>query len=657
MIKNHLIRPSLLLLVALVLHLSAPAALPQEKAGDPQPVKQNHDTASSCLLKGKDSLDRGDYGSAVSLLTSAREKVPVLGDYALLWRSQAYEKSGDLGKALADLRLIREKYGESCLIKTVRAREIDLMKKLDDPALNNFFESFIKDYPSNLEIKYAYAVHLKARDNAGKAKELFREIYQSSSSYAAKALIELSPGDITSEDLLKRGNNLNSAWMFEEAEKIFRTARSNDAGGLLSADFAEGLAYSVFRQKRYREAADLYSKAGNSYWRFRALFRAGDMETLETEIAGLGNSNDKRIASVLLAYGMRKRRDGDVAGALKIFNDVLARYSSAREEALWAAGWTHYRSREYAAASRIFSQLGALSGDSRYVYWNNRCRQMLGEREPVKLSLSRKNGQDFYVYLSLIRSNQKPPAPAKASLNTAALKPVVAERVNILSRLGFRQEASSELLHAARKNPSPAELAAISSRLVSLGNYRSSINLIARLPFSEDLHDLFYPLGYWPEVEEAAKERGIDPLLVLSVMREESRFAPDARSIAGALGLMQLMPHTAHKFTKSARVELRNASDLYDARTNIFIGSAYLKHLLNKLGSVPLALAAYNGGEDAVKEWMKKGSYRTVDEFIEDIPYDETRNYVKKVMTSYFEYMRARSDADITRARANLGDL
>jgi soluble lytic murein transglycosylase len=123
-------------------------------------------------------------------------------------------------------------------------------------------------------------------------------------------------------------------------------------------------------------------------------------------------------------------------------------------------------------------------------------------------------------------------------------------------------------------------------------------------------------------------------------MREESRFAPEARSVAGALGLLQLMPQTASRMSAHAHVSLKHSEDLYDIKTNVFIGTYYLKSLINHFDSVPLAIAAYNAGEEAVKDWLTAGRYKSADEFIEDIPYDETRNYVKKVITSYFEYMR-----------------
>ena len=300
-------------------------------------------------------------------------------------------------------------------------------------------------------------------------------------------------------------------------------------------------------------------------------------------------------------------------------------------------------------------QLSSLSGDSKYAYWNNKCKRAMGEAEPVKITMSGKNGQGFYAFLSLVRDSRKPSAVAPSPLRTGVLPSPAAERVEILEKLGLTNEAAAELLHAVRKNPGLQDLVSVSTYLKKLGNYRLSLNTIARVPYSEELHDLFYPLGYWQEVEEIARERELDPLLVLSVMREESRFAPDARSIAGAMGLMQLMPRTAHRFDK--RIDVKNSGELYNPRTNILIGSAYLKQLLNRFGSLPLAIAAYNGGEEAVREWLSKGAYRTVDEFIEDIPFDETRTYVKKVMTSYFEYMRSRPDTDISFISSHLGEL
>ncbi len=144
------------------------------------------------------------------------------------------------------------------------------------------------------------------------------------------------------------------------------------------------------------------------------------------------------------------------------------------------------------------------------------------------------------------------------------------------------------------------------------------------------MNQFLYPLAYMEIIERIAQRYEIDPLLVLSIIREESRFVPDATSIAGALGLMQLMPATAKRFDRNLKIGINNPKDILDIKNNLHIGICYLSNLIKDFGSYTYAIAAYNAGEDAVKKWLKVGKYKSVDEFIEDIPYNETRNYVKR---------------------------
>lgn len=620
-------------------------------------------TNSAILLQGKDSLDKGDYESAISQLTTVYEKLPILGDYALFWRAKAYEGKGDIDKAIADLKTIKERFKDSPVIKNVRIKEIELAKEKNNPDLIKLLEGFVKDYPSELNIKYAYASFLKENNEAEKAKKIFKEIYISASSLSKSALHELSQSDITTEDLLKRGENLNKAWLFTDAEKCLREALHKD-DGQLRADILEKLAYSLFRQKRYKEAADLYRGLNNRYWRARSVFRTGDMETFESELPELIKTGDNRVASILIAYGMKQRRDGNIEKALETFSNTLLKYPSEKEEALWAKGWTYYLLGDYKNASDVFSQLYQTYGGSKYLYWKNKCMEK-ADGGVQKASLHKKNIQhrDYYGFLSLLKDNQKPPviesnlreiSPDKFSQKNLQK---IGERIDILTGLGLKQEAVSELIHLSRKNPDNDKLVYISSHLKNMDSYKMAVTLISKVTYNEELHELFYPMAFSAEVEEASTKNSIDPLLVLSVMREESRFDTDARSIAGALGLMQLMPSTAHRFDKHVKIVLKNHNQLHDARTNILIGSYYLKQLIKNFNSIPIAIAAYNAGEDAVRDWLKKCNYSTIDEFIEDIPYDETRNYVKRVLTTYFEYLRTSSDADITTTRKYIGNL
>ncbi len=633
---------------------SASEPLPNTAEAD-SVAEINHE-GEQALIKGKNSVEKGDYEKSIALLTAAYEKLPLLGDYALLWRSSAYEGNGNPDKALEDLRTIKEKYKASPLVKKARLREIDLLRKKNDPSVGRLLEQLVKDNPSNMELKYTYAQYLKENNDGKKAKELFREVFISACPLSAKASTELSPSDITVVELVKRGKALNAAWRFEQAERVLREALARDDNYLRKDEITDSLAYSLFGQKRYREAAVLYKKTKNSLWWARSIFRAGDNDAFEAELPEFSKTADKRIAEVMIAYGAMKRRDGNSDEAIKIFNSVLSHYPSAREDALWATGWTYYLSRDYKNASKLLSQLAETYGDSKYLYWSRKCRELLGDRGPLSQSSDHENVHDFYSYLTCLKNKEKPPAISSTYLK-ASLNSPVAERVETLAEIGLKNEAAAELLFLSRKNPAPGDLISISLYLEKLGSYKSAMMLISKVPYNEELHELYYPQAFWPEVKEASEATSLDPYLILSVIREESRYEPEARSIAGAIGLMQLMPQTARRYNKIIKAHLKNSPELYDARTNILLGSYYFKQLLNKLGSIPLALASYNGGEDAVKDWLKKGKYRTVDEFIEDIPYNETRNYVKKVLTTYFEYLRSNRDGNVSLAQTHIGEL
>ena len=615
----------------------------------------NHEGAQA-LINGKNSIEKGDYEKSIALLTEAYEKLHLLGDYALLWRSMGYEGNGELDKALEDLRAIKEQYKDSPVVKKARIREIDLLRKKNDPTVGRLFEEMVKENPANMEIKYAYAQYLKDNNETKKAKELFREVFISACPLSANASNQLSPSDISVGDLVKRGKALNASWQFEDAEKVFREALTRYNNHRSKNEITDSLAYSLFGQKRYREAAALYKKTNNSLWRARSILRAGDNDAFKSELPEFSKSTDKRIAEVIIAYGATKRRDGDSGEAIKIFNTVLSHYPSAREDALWATGWTYYLSGDYKNASKLISQLAETYGDSKYLYWSRKCRELMGERGPSSPAADQENAHDFYAYLICLKNKLNPPAVTGTSLK-ASLNSPVAERVYTLAEIGLKNEAAAELLLLSRKNAAPVDLVSISAYLERLGNYKTAVTLLSKVPYNEEFHELYYPQAFWPEVKEASEATSLDPYLILSVIREESRYEPEARSISGAVGLMQLMPQTARRYGKDLKAHLKNSPELFDARTNIMLGSYYLKQLINKLGTIPLALASYNGGEDAVKEWLKNGKYRTVDEFIEDIPFNETRNYVKKVLTTYFEYLRSNRDGDVSLAHTHIGEL
>ncbi|HUI91867.1 MAG TPA: transglycosylase SLT domain-containing protein [Chitinivibrionales bacterium] len=154
------------------------------------------------------------------------------------------------------------------------------------------------------------------------------------------------------------------------------------------------------------------------------------------------------------------------------------------------------------------------------------------------------------------------------------------------------------------------------------------------------LYELLYPLTYGGEVAREASRYGVDPYLVLAVMRQESIFDPCVQSRAGAIGLMQIMPFTGRAIGQAIGDPFSTDS-LYRPVTNIRYGAFYLKQLLDQFqGNLVLALASYNGGPVKAAEWYAKNKRKTFDLFIEDIGFTETRGYVKKVLANYWNYRK-----------------
>lgn len=157
---------------------------------------------------------------------------------------------------------------------------------------------------------------------------------------------------------------------------------------------------------------------------------------------------------------------------------------------------------------------------------------------------------------------------------------------------------------------------------------------------------LWYPLAYEDAIKRDARLNGLEPALVAAVVWRESDYDPNAVSSRGAEGLMQVLPSTARFIASQPDPPPGNARDIRDPEVNVSYGSWYLRHLLDRHeGSVPLALAAYNGGPENLRRW-KAGALARGAEFRipDDIPFEETRNYVTSVMDAWTVYREAYGD-------------
>ena len=162
------------------------------------------------------------------------------------------------------------------------------------------------------------------------------------------------------------------------------------------------------------------------------------------------------------------------------------------------------------------------------------------------------------------------------------------------------------------------------------------------IPRFEDLWWYAWPAAFSVEVEQATRgESSVEPALVYSIMREESGYRPDVISPVGARGLLQIMTATGEVLAEKQGLDLFEADDLFVPNTNISLGSGYLFELSNQFGGrLSASIASYNAGPEAVQEWISEveSTGSQDDEWVESIPYEQTRNYVKRVLRSLYVY-------------------
>jgi len=220
-----------------------------------------------------------------------------------------------------------------------------------------------------------------------------------------------------------------------------------------------------------------------------------------------------------------------------------------------------------------------------------------------------------------------------------------------LLKLEFFNSASLEIEAGSSEiEENPARTLEIATLFLKSNDYSNSINIIGKNlkqlksglnePYTDYLYYLYYPYGYKEIVQKYSSQYKLDdPLFTLAVIRQESNFVPDAVSYAGAQGLMQIMPSTGEGIAKQIGISNYNVNILLDPEINIRMGTFYLRQQLDNFGQNKFyCLGAYNGGPGRMSDWVSKRGNMDTDEFIESISYEQSREYVKKVMGNYYFY-------------------
>ncbi|RPI38202.1 MAG: hypothetical protein EHM54_01075, partial [Nitrospiraceae bacterium] len=463
--------------------------------------------------QGRKDLEASRYSEAIRNLSVAQEEFTLLEDYTLYYLAEAYHGLGEHEKSLETLRSLLDKYPATPLKKKARLAEIREAIDSKSCKILSLHEAYVKDYPEDEKTLFLYAKMLRETGDTAKGASVFKKLYVGAGEFSHPALQELNAADISAKDVIERAANLFKRNDFAEAEQELRLALEKESGEARS-EILKNLGYSLFRQKKYREAAEVFGGIDDLYYRARSLYRAGDQKGFDATLATLIARNDKRAGYLLTAVAADKRREKDFEGALKIYDEVLRNYPSDAEDALWGIGWTQYISGDYAKSAIAFSQLYEKYGELKYLYWQAKSLEADGKNAADLYNKLLLADNSFYAVMSYAMN--KKPLARQASLkppmpDISLEKPKCSERIEAMISLDMVKEAVLELSLASRKIDTPSELSYIISKLQELGEFRRSIGLATRIPYSEKMHAFWYPLAFWDNVEPIAKKYNIDP--------------------------------------------------------------------------------------------------------------------------------------------------
>ena len=397
--------------------------------------------------------------------------------------------------------------------------------------------------------------------------------------------------------------------------------------------------------------------------------------------------------SDILLYGLKRLTRRDIELAINAYNTLTAQYLSPQQDAEavrriglhlarnhmadayeWLSRipvshidkqvreWkirTAIRQSDWQLTLNAINQLSTQQqANYRWQYWWAYANEQLGnvnDAQGIYQYLA--NKRSYYGFLAADHLNQhyvfenKPLQPSLEIMQSVSQQPE-AVRARELFFMGKVLPARREWQRLIKRIGTEEKLAA--SKLAQSWNWHDrAIITMGKTRYRDDII-LRFPFQHEDNVNSWSEKHKIDPSWTYAIIRRESAFMPDARSPVGAMGLMQLMPNTARQVARQLKVRYRGRYSLLTSTTNIRLGTGYLQRMLNKLKSQHvLATAAYNAGPHRVSKWLPESQQMDAIQWIETIPFTETREYVSNVL-AYMVIYEHLMDGEITRLSSRM---
>jgi soluble lytic murein transglycosylase len=634
------------------------------------------------------------YPAAIAAMQKAQPQIGELKDYTAFFIGNSFVASNNPEESFAYLRDFGTRFPDSlyahdALISYARAllatnRSKEAIRVLEAHRT-----------PTSAETEY-FLGKAYVQDGQGRAgAEVLRRVYYN---YATNYTADNAAADlkkipeaaslppVTYSDHLKRGEALYKARRYPAAADEYRVLADLAPAGEQSATLIQ-LANCYMHDGNTRDARaaldripDDGSEASAEKWYQRAEIArtANDDAALTTILEHMRSTTPKSpwLESALFTAGNMYLLRKDYDRAIDYYRELHERFPEGTKAAYahWKCAWLTYRQNRKEQAKKYFDeQIEFYPGTNEVpnaMYWRGRMAEdesQYGMARAYYTKLSERYRNYYYGVLARKRLTALPAAPAVvvASLQHIGSAPSYDAdskvtdppeddlhymRARLLENAGVTDLAVRELQAGSATGPS-WEMLEIARIYSSGGEYYRALQALKRAIagyFAMDVDGLpapywhgLFPRPYWDALRRYSDENGLDPYLVASLIRQESEFNPAAISRANAYGLMQLLPRTGKGEAKKAGLSHYSTDSLLDPTTNIELGTRYFRQMIDHFGGqTEYALAAYNAGAERVEDWRASGTFRDVEEFVESIPFTETREYVQAIVRNTEVYKR-----------------
>ncbi|GLI36625.1 transglycosylase SLT domain-containing protein [Geobacter hydrogenophilus] len=627
------------------------------------------------LIAGVAAYRLEEWVKAAELLGKAAKELPLLADYCLFWQADALYHTARYDEALEAAKRLLHDRPESPLVRRTRRLQADILFARGDlKEAQAVYIRFVESYPSGGDSLTAMYQAARCREGLGEKAKAVQELRNLWLAYPASPVAEdaeesmrqlerqgFPASPYTADELFRRASTLYNLGRYQQAVKAF------DAIPLAnqSADFTARVAFksgqALYKARRRKDAERTFARLlerelkpalaeESRFWHAKSLEGIGKSEDAInaylkiTEASPRGELADE----ALLEAAFIRKFQGRYQDEHFLLDRLLSVTTDAklRQRATWENAWALYGTKDFRGAAEAFKSLQTIHDyRERALYWHGRALEGSGDKEGSAVSLARVMEEyplSFYGHQARAALNTSEETPSLAAEPAALSLPMPAgyERIKLLITVGLHDEARKELAAVRKKNGSKQKsLLGLARLYLEMDDYNAAAamyrdNLPRRID-SDSLTQwgLLYPKAFREAVTRQSSDQGVAEELVYGVIRAESTYSPTVVSPVGAVGLMQLMPATAKAMVNGNGASI--STRLTDPGFNISLGVRHLKGLLQQYnGNTVAAVAAYNAGSTPVDRWRRTLPFQRDDEFIENIPYYETREYVKKVLAN-----------------------